>query len=482
MSHHTGMPPKLPRPDLSTLSEAEKDKLILVLFDHIDMLWQRVEALEAQGRKNSGNSSKPPSSDGLAKKTRSLREASGKSPGGQTGHKGKTLKQAEPTQVITHPLPGRCERCHAALPLEQARLWARRQVIDVPPVACDVIEHQSLAVTCHCGQLHTSAFPAGVTEAVQYGPNVRALGVHLTQGQMLPFARAAELIADVYGLAVSPGTLVAWVAQASAALDATAARIAGQLHAAPVIHGDESGLRVAGQLHWLHVAASDTLTWYGVHGKRGWDAMQAHGILPKRLGVLVHDCWAPYWKLDGTVHALCNAHLLRELLFVTQSTGQPWAKEMSDFLRDASSLRDAVNARGRRFSADEVQAFRTVYEGIVREGAALHPELAADDGKRGRRKRKRSTAANLLLRLRQHADAVLRFLADFDVPFTNNEAERAVRMPKVKQKVSGCFRSIEGAQHFCTIRSVLDSMRKQGHSMLDVLQRAFAGQPIQIVA
>jgi transposase len=254
------MPPKLPRPDLSTLTEAQKDVLIMALFDQIDALWARVEALEAQLRKNSGNSSKPPSSDGLGKKTRSLRESSGKKPGGQAGRKGTTLRQMEPTEVVTHPLPGQCDRCHATLPLERARPWERRQVVDVPVTDFDVVEHRALAVACRCGKLHTSAFPAGVEAAVQYGPNIKALGVHLTQGQMLPYARAAQLIADLYGLSVSPATLLGWVAEASAALLETAEGIGGQLRAAPVLHGDESGLRVAGKLHWLHVVATDKLT------------------------------------------------------------------------------------------------------------------------------------------------------------------------------------------------------------------------------
>jgi len=206
--------------------------------------------------------------------------------------------------------------------------------------------------------------------------------------------------------------------------------------------------------------------------------MLAHGILHKRLGVLVHDCWVPYWKLEGAVHALCNAPLLRELLYVTETTSQPWAQAMSNFLLDTNKLREAVSAQGKRFDANGVLAFRTVYDGIVREGEADNPDLAATEGKRG----KQSTAANLLYRFRRHADGVLRCIADFNVPFTNNEAERAVRMPKVKQKISSCFRSLDGAQHFCVIRSVLDSMRKQGHSMLTVLQRAFVGNPIQPTA
>lgn len=461
------MPPKPKRPDLSQLSDTDKDNLIVTLF-------ARMEALEARLGMNSENSSKPPSSDGLAKKTSSLRESSGKKVGGQKGRKGTTLRQcAQPDEVITHPLSEQCERCHARLSIHDARVWDRRQVIDVPAVAFGVIEHRALALTCSCGQLHTSSFPIGVSEAVQYGPNVRALGVHLTQGQMLPYARAAELIFDVYGLAVSPGTLVAWVAEARVALQGTANVIASQLNMAPLVHADESGLRVAGKLHWLHIAANDTHTWYGVHGKRGMAAIEDHGILAGRTGVLVHDCWAPYWRLDDSIHALCNAHLLRELLYAKETTGQAWAQTMTDFLLNANKLCATAREREIVFSADDVLAFRTVYDDIVREGEGLNP---ANIGRV-----KQSTTVNLLRRFRQHADAVLRFIGDFAVPFTNNTAERAVRMPKVKQKISGCFRTLDGAENFCVIRSCLDTLRKQGHNMLAVLQQAFAGTPIQSV-
>ncbi len=214
------------QPDLSGLSHGEKDILILTLL-------ARLDALESTVNKDSHNSSKPPSSDGLAKKTRSLRESSGKSVGGQVGHKGNTLKRvAEPTETVHHPLPKQCHRCQSALPLELARILERRQVFDVPARGFDVIEHCTLSLVCACGQTHESAFPAEVNQPVQYGPNVRALGVHLTQGQMLPFARAAELIQDIYGLTVSPGTLVSWVGEARQALQSTADLIAQCLHAA----------------------------------------------------------------------------------------------------------------------------------------------------------------------------------------------------------------------------------------------------------
>lgn len=462
-------------PDLSTLTHAEKDALIL-------SLWTRLEALESMVRKDSHNSSKPPSSDGLAKKkTQSLREASGKKTGGQVGHKGTTLKQvAQATRTVFHPLPAQCDRCHNPLPLIDAVVSERRQVFDVPAPAFDVIEHCTLELVCQCGQPHVSTFPAEVTESVQYGPNVRALGVHLTQGQMLPFARAAELIRDIYGMRISPGTLVSWVGEARAALQGTADCIAFHLRQAPVLHADESGLRVNGKLYWLHIAANDTLTCYGVHAKRGLEAIEAHGILQKRTGVLVHDCWAPYWRLDNSTHALCNAHLLRELVYVKEITGQEWPQSMTNFLINAHQLCEAARQKQVDFTAFDIAAFRALYDAIVREGEQLHPEVTKPTGKRGREKQ--SIAFNLLRRFRQYADAVLLFISDLAVPFTNNVGERAVRMPKVKQKVSGCFRTVVGAENFCVIRSCLDTLRKQGHGMLDVLRHAFNGNPIRPTA
>jgi len=469
------MPPKPPRPDLTKLSDADKDWLI-------DALFARLDAVEAKLGMNSSNSSKPPSSDGLAKKpkkTNSLRGKSGKTVGGQPGHKGETLKRvAEPTQTQDHGLPDRCERCQRALPLEAAQILERRQVFDVPAAGFDVIEHRIWTIACSCGQRHDSVFPAEINETVQYGPTVRALGVHLTQGQMLPYARAAELISDIYGLSVSPATLLAWVGEARAALQGTADMIALQLHHAPVLCADESGLRVDGKLHWMHVAATAHLTWYGLHEKRGIDAINAHGILPKRLGVLVHDCWAPYWKIDDGLHALCNAHLLRELVYVQQITGQAWPATLAELLLNAQRLTSAARRQQRPLDDGTVAAFATVYDDIVREGEQHHPVVLKPNGKPG----KQSDAHNLLRRLRLHTDAILRFIADPAVPFTNNVAERAVRMPKVKRKISGCFRTVLGADNFCVIRSCLDSLKKQGHSMLNVLRQAFLGTPIMPAA
>lgn len=242
------------------------------------------------------------------------------------------------------------------------------------------------------------------------------------------------------------------------------------------MHVDESGLRVDGKLHWLHVVANDTHTWYGVHAKRGMDAIEAQAILPAYQGILVHDCWQPYWQLD-CVHALCNAHLLRELVYVQEITQEQWPQQMTDLLINASKISAATHAQNIPMTQHDVAAFSTLYDAILREGEQRHPEAPKPFGKRGRPKQ--SIAFNLLRRLREHADAVLLFIANPIVPFTNNLAERAVRTPKVKQKISGCFRSFDGADHFTVIRSCLDTLKKQGYGMLDVLRRAFNGNPLQ---
>ena len=466
-------------PDLSSLSHEQKDALIRMLFPLIEKVRQltaRVEELEARLSKDSHNSSKPPSSDGLSKKTRSLRVASGKKPGGQAGRTGKTLERAQHVDVvIDHALPEHCQGCGASLVGAEAQLDQRRQVFDIPVARYQVLEHRTWQLRCACGQLHQSQFPEDVTELVQYGPNVRALAVHLSAGQMLPLGRSAQLITQLFGLTVSPATVLAWIDQASGLLHPEVARIAQALIAAPVAHADESGLRVASRLHWLHTVASDTHTWYGVHAKRGMLAIAAHGILPKRMATLVHDCWKPYWQLDCE-HALCNAHLLRELTFLHETTRQRWPKRMIGLLVAARDRCEAARADERTaLSARQIRRIFTDYDAILVKAQASHPQAARHHKRRGRVKQ--TPAFNLLRRMREHATEVLRFVTDLRVPFTNNLGERAIRMPKVKQKVSGCFRTLKGAQNFCTIRSYLDTMHKQGHNLFEVLRHTFIGCP-----
>ena len=466
-------------PNLSLLSHEQKDEIIRLLFPliaEVRRLSARVAELEARLSKDSHNSSKPPSSDGLAKKSNSPSVPSGKKPGGQAGHAGKTLERlAHVDTVIIHPLPQHCT-CGASLAGADARLWEQRQVIDIPVARYYVTEHRTLQSICTCGQVQQSAFPEDLTEVVQYGPNVRALAVHLTHGQLLPMARSAELITQLYGLSVSSGTVHAWSDQAGKMLLPEVACIAQSLMGLPVVCADESGLRVASHLNWLHTVASDKLTWYGVHAKRGMPAIQEHAILTNLVGTAVHDCWGPYWTLNNCLHALCNAHLLRELTFQRETTRQRWPKRMIELLiRSRDYCAAARQAGETALSAWRIRRIFRDYGAILDKALIRNPQAERQDKRRGRVKQ--SLAFNLIKRMREHADAVLRFVTDLRVPFTNNLAERAIRMPKVKQKISGCFRTMQGAQTFCIIRSYLDTMHKQGHNMFEVLRQTFIGRP-----
>ena len=467
-------------PNLSSLSHAQKDEIIRLLFPliaEVRRLSARVAELEARLSKDSHNSSKPPSSDGLAKKSQSPNGPSGKKPGGQPGRAGKTLERSMHVDtVINHPLPPHCQ-CGAALTGAGVLLHEQRQVIDIPVAHYHVTEHRTWQTRCTCGQIHQSAFPAEVTEVVQYGPNVRALSVHLTHGQLLPLVRSAQLITELYGLSVSSGTVYAWSNQAAQLLLPEVTGIAQSLIGLPVVHADESGLRVASHLHWLHTVASDKLTWYGVHAQRGLPAIKAGGILTHLTGTAVHDCWGPYWRLNNCLHALCNAHLLRELTFQRETTRQRWPKRMIDLLIRCRDYCVAARQAGQTaLSAWRIRRIFKDYNAILNKALVRNPPAQRQAKRRGRTKQ--SVAFNLIKRMREHATEVLRFVTDLRVPFTNNLAERAIRMPKVKQKISGCFRTLQGAQTFCIIRSYLDTMRKQGHNMFEVLRQTFIGRPL----
>lgn len=465
-------------PDLSSFSHEQKDALIRMLFPliaEVRRLSARVAELEARLSKDSHNSSKPPSSDGLAKKSTSPNVPSGKKPGAQPGRVGKTLERsAHVDTVVDHPLPQHCQ-CGATLAGARVRLNEQRQVIDIPVANYHVTEHRTWQTRCTCGRAHHSSFPDDVTEVVQYGPNVRALAVHLTHGQLLPLGRSAQLITELYGLSVSPGTVHAWGDQAAQLLRPEVARIAQSLIGLPVVHADESGLRVASRLHWLHTVASERLTWYGAHAQRGLPAFEDHGILLNLIGTAVHDCWGPYWRLL-CAHGLCNAHLLRELTFQRETTRQRWPKRMIDLLIRARDHCEAARRENKAaLSPWQTRRLFRDYNAILDQALTRNPRAERQANRRGRAKQ--SVAFNLINRMREHADAVLRFVTDLRVPFTNNLAERAIRMPKVKQKISGCFRTLAGAQTFCTIRSYLDTMHKQGHNMFEVLRQTFIGRP-----
>ena len=454
-------------PDLDRLSVAEKDDLIRSLFARVQELTAKVAELEGRLALNSRNSRKPPSADGYGKpKPKSLRTP-GKNPrGGPQGHEGHTLQKAEsPDHIVLHAPPATCE---CGLPRPEARVAETRQVFDLPPTHYEVTEHRVLEARCACGKLHRGEFPEGVNAPLQYGSRLKAAAVHLTQHPMLPAQRTADLMGDLAGLPLSDATVLAAVAEARERLEPTVAAIAQALVAAPIAHADETGLRVDGKLQWLHVLATGLLSWMGIHPHRGKKAFAAFGLLTSFVGTLIHDGWKPYRDLVCK-HALCNAHHLRELTYLFEEMGQTWANRLTELLLAACQ---EVTAAGGPLAADRLVPFRSRYWEIIAAGEAANPR-SPPSGKRGRTRQ--SKAVNLLHRLRTYTDDVLRFMTDPGVPFTNNLAEQAVRMPKVKQKVSGGFRTLRGAQSFCIIRSYLDPLRKQGANLFQALILTFQG-------
>ncbi|MGI0495500.1 IS66 family transposase [Alkalinema pantanalense CENA528] len=456
---------------------------IEALSEQVNQLSVRVETLEGQAQKNSRNSSKPPSGDGFAKQwPKSLREKSGKASGGQEDHPGSTLEWREEVDAVERHSVRACIGCGASLSEVGATAVLSRQVFDIPPLALKVTEHQAEIKDCpHCGCQTLASFPAGVSNRVQYGPRLKGMMVYLQAAQLLPSGRTCDVFKDLLGVQVSEGTLYNTLAQCHEQLEPIEATIQTQVATAPVVHFDETGLRVNGHLWWLHVACTSGLTYYFVHEKRGQLAMAAMDILPDYRGKAIHDGWKSYGDYLCE-HFLCNAHHLRELQFVLEHHGQTWAYQMSLLLVTILAQVNGAKAVGKRALASEQrQAFEARYTEIIEQGIAVNPlpePLPDAPKKRGRPKR--PPPLNLLERLRSQQAAVLGFMHDFEVPFDNNQAERDLRMMKLKQKISGCFRSEDGARMFCRIRGYLSTLRKQNINLLDALVGLFSGNPVSL--
>ncbi len=451
------------------------------LTQQVQTLSTRVAELEARLNRdshNSHNSHKPPSSDGPAKlpRRRSRRKRSGKAPGGQPGHAGTTLAQvAEPASVVPHQAPA-CAQCGASLDTAPVVARERRQVFELPPVRPQVTEHQVWHQQCQrCQTVSAGEFPPEVTQPVQYGPGVKALAVYLQEYQQVPFERAQEFFRDVFDLPLSEGTLAAARATCAQRLEPVEAAIKQALISAPVVNLDETGLRIEGRTQWLHLAGTPRLTYYAVHPKRGRTAMDAIGILPAFRGTAVHDALSGYFEY-ACQHSLCNAHLLRELTAILETTRQRWPKAVYDLLlKIKATVARAREADQAQLSARRLKHFTQHYQQLITTGLRSNP-APPSTGRRGRPRQ--GPIRSLLLRLKNHQPAVLAFMHDFRVPFDNNLAERDLRMAKVRQKVSGCFRSWRGAEIFCRIRGYLSTLRKQGHNLLAALRSVFAGQPL----
>ena len=457
---------------------AQRDEQIAQMQQQIALLREQVQALQDQLAKDSHNSHLPPSSDRFHRQPKSLRKKSEKQAGGQPGHPGTTLMLSEtPDRVIVHAVES-CQHCQRDLREVESLLVERRQVLDLPPQRGVVIEHQAEQKCCpSCQQISTAPFPDDVRAPVQYGAAFGAVGVYLVQQQLLPYERACEVIQDLLGLPMSVGTLQALVERCAMHLEPVEQEIKAALSQADVLHQDETGLYVAGQRHWLHVSSTEQLTHYAVHPQRGKAALDAIGILKNFDGVSVHDGWQSYWQY-GCQHALCNVHHLRDLIFVHEAQQQAWAEQMKELLLDMKAAVEEARAEGRTsLHPLEVEDWKAQYVALLQAGyQANPPDPPPEGGKKGRRKQ--SAARNLLDRLSKHQDAVLAFLDTFAVPFDNSLAERAIRMVKVQQKVSGCFRSAGGAQAFARIRGYLSTLRKQGMPVLTALEQALVGHPV----
>jgi len=454
------------------------ESLLKAQAEVIEKLEARIKVLEDQASKGSHNSSKPPSGDGFKKRPQSLRAQSGRKSGGQTGHPGSTLEWVEDPDEIEQQVIEVCQGYGASLLERPIVEWQCAQVHDLVPIEIRVKEHQVAVKECECcGQRNQAAFPVGVSNRVQYGSRVRSLMVYLMDYQLLPSARVQELLSEVLGCSLSEGTLYETRQTCFELLAEVEADIFEALQQAEVAHFDETGLRVNGKLMWLHVASTQALTYYFIHFKRGSEAIDAMDILPQFEGTSVHDGWRSY-ALYGCVHALCSAHHLRELRFLMERYQQGWAEQMMTLLVTMKTAVEHTQAQGQtQLSVEAITRFEAQYQALIETGMTLNP---ANPIANSRGRPKQTPARNLLARLETHQAEVLRFIHDFRVPFDNNQAERDIRMMKLKQKISGGFRSAVRAQIFGRIRGYLSTLKKQGYLLLDTLEQLFLGHSISL--
>ena len=475
---------KLDREQLITLLLAALKQNYLLeqkIIEHTN----RIIELENRLNMNSSNSSKPPSSDGYSKPVpKSQRKKSGKKPGGQHNHQGHGKSMADKVTETVLITPDKCPCCGENLENVAGQKTDTHYVMEMPPIAINVVEYINEEKTCPtCGKHISMEFPYEAKATQQYGPNLKAFIVLLAETGIVAMNRLAEIVEAVSGIKISSGTVVNTIEKCAKSLEKPVKDIKEAIKAAEVGHFDETGMRSQGILKWLHTSSTVRLTYLEMNRKRGKDALNDIGILNDFKGTAVHDCYASYWNYD-CLHSLCNAHLLRELTFIDESTGQKWATEMIELILAIKNAVETNRGYGITFLLKrEMTGYTKRYMQLVEEGLNENPEQSKPEGRRGREKQ--TKARLLLLRLNEHKDEYLRFANDFNCPFTNNLAERDIRVAKIKEKVSGCFRSDKGEKSFATIYSFMQTLKKNGISVYDELVKVFKGDysfPFQLAS
>lgn len=443
-------------------------------------LKEEIRNLKALLNQNSKNSSKPPSTDTFSKKkTQSADKKSDRLLGGQKGHPGSTLKTFDSPNEIVNLRLCNCRFCGHDLQQIKSDGYEKRQEVDLPALNFRVIEYRSEIKKCpYCGRKNKADFPENITKTVQYSPKIRAIAVYLRNFQLIPYGRISRAFKDLFGLRISPATVKKAENQCFHNLKGVTNYIRKRLLREVVIHCDETGMRVDNHNDWCHVISTDKWTLYFHDRSRGSKAMDKMGILPEYTGTMVHDFWSSYFKYPMSKHAMCNAHLRRELKGIQENFNQDWAKEMSKLLAESKKNADEMGELGKKIEGKEIEALKEKYKLIVMKGIEENPPPKVVESKKGKRGRTRQTKAkNLLDRFIKHEEEILRFATDPRVPFDNNQAERDLRMIRVQQNISGNFRTTQGADAFCRNRGYISTIMKNMMSVIDSLYAALKGAP-----